>query len=334
MIYDIIYALMAQEGREAALFGDGAPLAHEAFERSLVGAAFPELWFELPLAGDPWFDLHVLTAREDVSPNMTFAPDSFGGCGDAFAWFAQQERGVRQLALSYDVSSGDIAHPAVQLLVGTDDPECHAGFLTAAGRPDAAEAYRRFAARLPRGWFACYAGVFPRRPEVDLRVECIPDARLQQAYAADSSLLKADLAQLGMEEFGDTLLPRCQELAQQPFELEFQFDVTRAGAAGSTFAASLRFGAPSEASSGSSFDPKGAAGELMKLLESWGLADERWRLLAGTMFAKRMARQGRQGLLYAYPAFIKLRWRNGKPVDAKTYLIAGVQQIASRSSER
>lgn len=159
MIYDIIYALMAQEGREAALFGDGAPLAHEAFERSLAGAAFPELWFELPLAGDPWFD------------------------------------------------------------------------------------------------------------------------------------------------------------------------VTRAGAAGSTFAASLRFGAPSEASSGSSFDPNGAAGELMKLLESWGLADERWRLLAGTMFAKRMARQGRQGLLYAYPAFIKLRWRNGEPVDAKTYLIAGCSRL-------
>ena len=29
--------------------------------------------------------------------------------------------------------------------------------------------------------------------------------------------------------------------------------------------------------------------------------------------------------MYCFPAFIKLRWRNGAPVDAKTYLMAGVQ---------
>lgn len=54
-VYDVIYALAASEGRERVLFGSSAPLAHEAFGRSLVGDVFPELWFEVPLLGEPWF---------------------------------------------------------------------------------------------------------------------------------------------------------------------------------------------------------------------------------------------------------------------------------------
>lgn len=56
-VYDVIYALAASEGRERVLFGSSAPLAHDAFGRSLVGDVFPELWFEVPLLGEPWFDL-------------------------------------------------------------------------------------------------------------------------------------------------------------------------------------------------------------------------------------------------------------------------------------
>lgn len=37
MLYDVIYALTARGGREAVLFGNCAPLAHEAFVRSLAG---------------------------------------------------------------------------------------------------------------------------------------------------------------------------------------------------------------------------------------------------------------------------------------------------------
>ena len=33
MLYDLIYALAAIDGREEKLFGDCAPLAHEAFMR-------------------------------------------------------------------------------------------------------------------------------------------------------------------------------------------------------------------------------------------------------------------------------------------------------------
>lgn len=321
MLFDIIYALAARDGREQALFGPSVPLAREAFSRSLPTDAFPELWFELPLAGAPWFDLHALASRTDFAPGSQPAPGICGGYPEVFSWFAGEERGVRQLALSWDVGTGALAGPAVQLLVKTGDVQVTCDFLAAAGRADAAPGYRSFVKRMPLGWFACYAGVFPQRPGHNLRVECIPSCSLQRAYAENPPLLEEHLAQVGVRSFGDTLLPRCQILADSPFQLEFQFDVSPEGTAGDTFGASVRFAATAE-DGDVPFEPDGAAGGLMRDIEQWGLADDRWHLLAKTAFAQRASFAGQSVVISCYPAFVKLRWRDGEPVDAKAYLIA------------
>ena len=325
MLYDILYALAARDGREAVLFGDCSPLAREAFARSLASDAFPELWFELPLAGDPWFDLHALTAREDLKPGTVFSAATTGGCPQVFSWFADKGRNGRQLALSWDVSSGDIETPAIQLLVSIDDLDTTCGFLEAVGRADAVDAYRVFAERITEGWFACYTGVFPGRRGHNMRVECIPRYELQQAYAGDAGLLEEDLRQVGLDELGTTLVPRCMQFAAMPFQLEFQFDIESDGGVGSTFGASLRFAQPPGEDTWECFDPNGSAGELMRLVEEWGLADDRWRLFTDATFAMGVTHKGEHVTLYCFPAFIKLRWRNGEPLDAKAYFMAGVQ---------
>ena len=213
-IYRIAYALAARDGREAALFGNCAPLAQQAFDRSCAGDAFPEVWFEVPLAGEPWFDLHALTARDTLEPGMHFGPDETGGHPELFEWFAGAPD-VRQLALRYDVSGGDIESPAVQLLVWK--PYMHELFLKLAGGQAASDAYRAFAQRLPEEWFPCYTGIFPGRPGANVRVECIPDANLQRAYAADATLLESHLRQVGFTAIDDTMMPRCQALAGEAF---------------------------------------------------------------------------------------------------------------------
>ena len=326
MVYNIIYALAAKDGREKALFGDSAPHAITAFEHSLAGSGFPELWFEIPLTGEPWFDLHVLTESKDAEPGMAFSPEMCGGNPKVFEWFAAQKGAVRQLALSWDTGSGDSSTPAVQLLVSGPDPQVTCDFLAVAGRLDAMAAYRAFRDRLPAGWFACYTGTFPARPKHNLRVECIPGHDLQQAYANDASLLAEHLKQVGLQDLGDTLVPRCQELARTPFHIEFQFDVDERGYADTTFGASLRFAAPPGDGEWRPFDPDGEAGELMRRIEEWGLADSRWRPLADTAYATRVAHGGHSALLYCYPAFVKLRWRKASPLDAKAYIIAGVDE--------
>ncbi len=323
-LFSILYALTALDGREAALFGKSAPLAREAFARSLACDTFPEVWFEIPLAGDPWFDLHLLVSRESLSPDMAFSADDTGGHPQVFSWFAQHDR-VRQLALSWDVGKGNDATPAVQVLVSDYDPEVSCSFLRAAGREDLQDAYRAFRARIPEQWFACYTGAFPNRERDFVRVECIVGEQLQIAYAQDASLLEGHLRQAGVRELGETAVARCQELARSPFDLEFQFDVMPDGALGSTFGASVRFGCPPGEEGRPCFDPHGAAGELMEQVEAWGLADERWQLLADTAFATQVARGNNSCLLFDYPTFVKLRWRDGEPVDAKAYLLAGAQ---------
>ena len=325
-VFDIIYALAAVGGREQALFGSSAPFARDALARSLACESFPELWFELPLAGEPWFDLHALVAYEDVDGRSEFDSDRCGGFPEVFGWFATQGNGVRQLALSWDSGTGRVSKPAIQLLRRCVNTELTCGFLEAAGRDDAVSAYRTFERQLPKGWFACYTGVFPTRREPFLRVECIPRFQQQKAYADDSALLAAHLNQVGLTDLDDELLYRCQVLAGAPFQFEFQFDVTPEGAAGSTFGASVRFAMPANEGTCDAFDPNGAAGELMHRVQEWGLSDDRWRLIAKTAYAKKLASDGENCLVYCYPAFLKLRWRGGKPLDAKTYLIAGVQK--------
>lgn len=325
MLFDLIYALAARDGRDAALFGDDLAYARVAFERSCAGTGFPELWFEVPLAGDPWFDLHALVSPEHLAGVADFAPETCGNCPEAFAWFAARTEGVRQLALSWDTSAHDVESPAVQLLTGTGDVPVTCSFLEAVGRADAAASYRAFAGRIERGWCACYAGIFPRRSVPHLRVECIPSRELQDAYADDPALLERHLRQAGFSAFGDTLIPRCRLLARSPYRIEFQFDVTPDGSAGPTLGASIRFPQPPGTPEEPAFEAQGPAGQIMGEVESWGLADGRWRLLEDTAFARRLSGPGGSCRLFCFPAFLKLRWRAGEPLDAKAYLMAGVQ---------
>lgn len=324
-IYDILYALAARDGRESALFGACAPVARDNFAHSLAGDGFPELWFELPLKGDAWFDLHALASREHLAHNTEFLPETCGNCPSAFAWFAAQTEGARQLALSWDTSSGDTQDPAVQFLTCTHDPNISAAFLEAANRPDAVPSYRSFIARIPKDWYPCYTGVFPRRQTPHLRVECIPSEALQRAYANNPTLLEQHLRATGFSAFDDTLLPRCQLLAQSPFRIEFQFDVLPDGTASPTLGVSIRFPEPPGTPDEPAFETDGVAGTIMRKVESWGLADDRWRLLADTGFSKRISHGKSSGLLFCFPAFLKLRWRDGTPLDAKAYLMAGLQ---------
>ena len=64
----------------------------------------------------------------------------------------------------------------------------------------------------------------------------------------------------------------------------------------------------------------------MDRIREWGLADDRWRLLGDTSFARRVKRGEESCLLFCFTAFVKLRWRAGVPLDAKAYLMAGIQE--------
>lgn len=330
MLFDIIYALAAQDGRETALFGTCRAAAREAYRRSLACDAIPELWFEIPLLGEPWLDFHALTSYEDVAGKQAAFAGHAGAYADALAWFAAQEPfTVRQLALSYDTSAGNVDQPAVQLLVGTHDPSVPLGFLDAAGRPDAKGPFRTFAENKPPEWFTCYIGLFPGRQAAGasgwVRLECIVDDAWQHAYANDAAVLRAHLENVGLAVFDDGMLADIQELARSPFPLELQFNVGPDGLALPALSASVRFQPEDWTKNAKSLL---ALNRLSSWLQAKGLADERCNLLPQTTVAKSVEHEGESAFLSCFPAFVKLRWREGEPADAKSYLMAQIQQQA------
>lgn len=302
-----------------SLFGGHNTHDLEAFSRSYIGNDFPEVWFELPLSGKSWYDLHVLTGRRSLERDCNIPEDVF--YPDVFSWFATAT-GVRQLAISHDFSKGIYDNPGVQLLVSGREGSVVHDFLAASQKSYAATFYDAFMRRLPASWYACYFGTFPPRSDQFLRVECIPNEQNQLLYASDTHVLAKQLESVGYKA-GTETLELIRFMSSLPFPIEFQFDVTEDGTAGSVMSASLRFKIPGmrTGSRQTAFvnDDENVLC-LMERLCNLGLSDERWKMLPDTAFAKRLE----NAHLVGYPAFIKVRFTPDGPVDSKAYLVSNI----------
>jgi hypothetical protein len=189
------------------------------------------------------------------------------------------------------------------------------------GSSDLVDAYRTFRERMPYEWYTCYVGVFPGRAssEADpwVRVECIVGDECQQAYAEGDTVLREHLARVGLEDMAEEAIPGIQELARSPFPLEFQFNVGAKGAASPVLSASVRFQPEHWVDEGL----RGNIVRLMLRVQNRGLADDRWKLLANVPYAKSVDYEDEHVKLSCYPAFVKLRLRQGHSPDAKVYFI-------------
>lgn len=321
-IYDALYLLAAADGREDALFGDCQPLAREAFSRSLIGDEFPIIWFEVPLAGAPRFDLHLAASRSALVPGAEFAPGAGGGYEGLFRWYAEEEPGGAGLAFAYDVSEGRIDAPAVHVNVNGAPLSSMDRFFDLSAGGDAAERYRAFKTRLPRGWRVWYAGFHPGRPSTPVRVDCFVDDRLKAAYASAPSLFEAHLRECGFTAASAALRNLAGLVTASPFALELQFDVLPDGSVGPTIGVSAGFGTIPTSELRTLFAEGGGAATLIAQIERRGLADARWRLISHASFAKLVETGDGPLVLLCTPTFVKLRMRDGKPLDAKAYLQA------------
>lgn len=112
--------------------------------------------------------------------------------------------------------------------------------------------------------------------------------------------------------------PRARAIS---FPLELQFNVEPDGATLPVLSASVRFQPRDWKSDGG----REAVGHLAGWLQACGLADERCRLLAQAVFAKRMERGGKSATASCFPAFVKLRWCEDMEPCAKAYLLVRVE---------
>ena len=327
-IFRALCTLAAEDGRREALFGDCEPLAREAFLRSPSGGEFPLLWFEVPLAGQPRFDLHVALSRKSLQGCTQFFPDAESNHNELFRWYVENETGGNGLALAYDISEGRIDDPAIHVNVNGSSLENMDRFFDLAAGEGAYARYLGFESRIPQGWRIWYAGVHPGRPGAPVRVDCFVDEVLKSDYATDMTLFERDLRACGFTAASPALRDLAAPILRSPFRLELQFDVMGDGSLGPTVGVSAGFPFVSSDAVRRLFGDGGEGGKLMTAIEGMGLSDERWRYVPDAAFSKLVQAGDAARAFYCVPTFVKLRMRNGEPLDAKFYLQAGAPTLS------
>lgn len=325
-LYDFLYRLASYDAGDE-LFGTNAPLAHEAFKRSLAGTSMSTVWFEIPLSGSPRFDLHVAYANGALHREAPFESGAADGHGALLNWYASEPREGGGLALAYDTGEGRIDDPAVHINVkdtGTFDAE---GFFANVDRADATMLYDGFSSHLPRGWQVWYFGVHPGRPGTPVRVDYFVDDDLKRAYATDPARLGEDLRAVGFTDVGAQTLRIGGEIATSPYALELQFDVLPDGTLGQNVGLSAGFPFEPASKARLHWESDGSAARLMEFAEKLGVADGRWRRIEDALFTTAVPDGSNMLAAYCVPTFVKFRMHAGEPLDAKVYLQAGANAL-------
>ena len=321
--FDVLYSLASADGRGEALFGNSIELARPVYEKTLIGDDYPIAYLEFPLLGEPCFD--ILSVHAAVSPGDKFAPGAGFGRQDMYDWFATVSDGKSiSCGLEMDTSTGETQAAGVYFQQRRRT-ELVAPFLESIGESARLKSYMDLLERMPEGWPPAYVGLFPGREGTPLRLGGYMGRDAQKACSEDPQQLAAFFDRIGFSAYNRDMLERCSTFMSLAPTLDFQFDIFPDGSLGPTFGLSLSFNEtkPREAQECMS---TGYGADIMQLLEKWGLADERWRLIADAAFARHIPVEAEDGSMIRYALcilfnFAKVKFTNGDARPAKFYFM-------------
>ena len=340
-LYWMTYRMLCANGGEG-LFGSGdmradaseggcpgnAELAFDAFLSCAVGNRMPILYFEVPLLGEPRFDLQVCIDRTSLSKGAQLPESAPAHLQGAIDWLLEDGNGSTGVDFAFDVSAGDILTPQVIAFTNGCETCDLKVFFACAGDADAVKRYDTAQLRAPKGWNSWYTGLIPQRQGRPVRLDYFVNADVAAGYSQDIGMLAADLRQMGYDA-SEFELARCADLLAYPFRLNIQLDSLEDGSTGPVLGYNAAFGGlPPSAARESATD--GAIARILRLVEDWGLADERWRLIAGRCFGYGIPLPDGRGLtVHSVPTFLKVRMTPDGLVDAKVYIMCTVRLVGT-----
>lgn len=329
--FEVLVLQAADNGRGPMLFGDGKDLAVTAARPFMVGRRFPSVYLEFPLTGKPFLDVTVL--YNEVEPGLHIESDGARGADGMLDWFSGIASEYEEVSCGFELDTCDPTRVAALHF----QPRAHKAlvrpFCESVGEPQAARLYLELVERMPEGWPLSFFGMFRGRPGAPLRVCGYLDNEEKDRCAHDRACLSSAFEQIGFVAYDDAMLCQVSELmATAPSSVDFQFDVYPDTSIGSTFAIDVQFKIAQAKDVISSFE-SGPASRVMSLLETWGVADERWRLCVEATFARGInvvLDDGAPGRYYfsLMPQWVKARWTDGRLMPSKMYYLgsAGVME--------
>ena len=346
-IFDALFDRVANGKTADILFGNLANDRRILHEKRW-GRAFTLLYLEIPLCGQPAFDLHVIydtgdqswqkptgknvrksgvSPREDVfrvaAACACTEPSPSAGKREIVEFldrYAQSDIGGDGVDVAYDLRESVDAPPMVYLKMSDNTPNFDA-FFAETGDAEGAERFARVRAKLPEGWNAWYTGVHTGRKGKPLRIGSFIDENLKKRYARDIRLFSKALQEAGFDTLPLTT-DKLKELFSYPLPVDVQLDVLENGQIGDVLGISLTTRDIGREALAVSF-ANGYMKELMTLLSGWGASDERWKLLPEATFSVLRVKKYPDGktkrfVLSGKLNFVKVRFQ-GASCDAKAY---------------
>ncbi len=312
--------------------GDSFGIARGAYERTLIGDGYPAAYLEFPLLGSPGFDL--LSVHSAVRPGSRFASGVGFGYQAMFDWFSGIcERGVNaSCGIELDTSVGEIERAGVYLQY-RKHTDLIAPFLKSIGEEARTESFLAVVNRMPEGWPPAYVGLFPGRAGTPLRVGGYLGGAIQKACAADPALLVAQFDRIGFTAYDGEMLSRCGALLPLAPSVDFQFDIMPDGTLSDVFGLSLSFNETRPREARVCME-SGYGARIRRTLQEWGLADERWRLIAGAVFARHVPfirEDGFEGrfALCCMLNYAKVKFAGAVAQPAKFYLALSAGEVGA-----
>ena len=354
--FEVLCLQAASDGRKEVLFGESVDRARKAMRPFLVGKKFPSVYLEFPLAGEPFMDVTVLL--NELEPGTHVECDAAAGTEAMLDWYAPVRAEFEDVSCGYelDTSKEDPRAAAVHF-----QPRSHLElvepFCEAVGEPERAKLYLDMADRMPPGWDLSFFGMFRGRPGSPLRVCGYLDQGYRKDCCNNPSLVARVFDAIGFSAYDDAMIEQIGQLmATDAKAFDFQFDVYPDGSLGDTFAIDIQFDIERPEHVQASFD-SGSAASVMNLLEEWGIADERWRLIPEAAFARSIpvtvpaedaaerdktpaganaaaddATASPELGMFGFtlmPGWGKARWRNGVLQPAKFYFLASAGMVGA-----
>lgn len=322
-VFDALYLIAAKDGRGEALFGNSFDIARSVYGRTLIGNDYPDAYLEFPLLGPPCFDL--LSVHNTVQPGSKFAPGAGFGYQAMFDWFAGVcATGVNaSCGIELDTSAGETERAGVYLQYRKHQ-NLIAPFLESIGEGARAESFLAVADRMPEGWPPAYVGLFPGRAGTPMRIGGYLAGDIQKACAKDPALLAAQFDQIGFSAYNSEMLERCSTFLTLAPSLDFQFDIMPNGTLSDIFGLSLSFNETKPREARACME-SGYGAHICTTLQDWGLADDRWRLIAGAAFARHVPFDREDGTTGRFALcclfnYAKIKFAGGVAQPAKFYL--------------
>ena len=318
------------DGREAALMGGDAGRLLDACRRlSFAGAKTASGLVEAPLLGAPEYDALVIHNPHGLLSGCLVADSSLTQAQEVLDWAAQRKPYPPYIFFELDAAgSGSLSGIHCKIEGNLKLAEA---FFRTVGEPERSKAFLRLADRLPEGWYARHAGVFPGRDINSTRMEVEPFTPEARQALSDPTYVRRWLDELGFTAYDDIMCSDIARLAAVDTPISVQFDFLPDG----TFLPVLSLLSMYEnvrPDCGPLFAEDGALRRLCLLYQEMGVSDGRWRLLEPCLFSARRGFRMPDGGIelsfhHCFPCGTKAKWREGRRTSAKFYLLLDASRV-------